>query len=97
MTADDVTERAAECCGHSLRWHHETRGCGYHGFGPSRCACVLTFEEALAEHDAAVAAKAWSEAVAAAAWAMDRGPDPLRYVAETNPYKREAGESGADA
>ena len=59
--------------------------------------CVLTFEEALAEHDVAVAAKAWSEAVAAAAWAMDRGPDPLRYVAETNPYKREAGESGADA
>lgn len=48
------------------------------------------------EHDAAVAAKAWGEAVAAVAWAMDRGPDPLRYVAETNPYEREAGESGAD-
>ena len=44
------------------------------------------------EHDAAVAARAWDEAVAAVAWAMDHGPEPLRYVGENNPYKREAGE-----
>lgn len=27
-------------CGHSAQWHHETRGCGYHGFGAHRCDCT---------------------------------------------------------
>ena len=108
MTADNVTEWAAECCGHSLRWHHETRGCGYHGFGPSRCACVLTFEEALAEHDAAVAAKAlremrdemsrwegWDTREIGHAFLSESVLDALTDAADR--IEREAGESDADA
>jgi hypothetical protein len=37
------------CCEHGLQWHHETRGCGYHGFSTTRCPCLLPFDEALAE------------------------------------------------
>lgn len=37
------------CCDHGIQWHHETRGCGYHGFVEGqRCPCLLTSEEALA-------------------------------------------------
>jgi hypothetical protein len=32
-------------------------------------------------------AQAWDEAVRAVAWAQENGPDPLRYVAEHNPYR----------
>lgn len=39
------------CCEHGLQWHHEERGCGYHGFSSDRCPCTLTFEQALAKHD----------------------------------------------
>lgn len=50
------------CCEHGLRWHHETRGCGYHGFSADqRCPCLLTFDEALAQHDAEQRAKAERE------------------------------------
>lgn len=31
--------------------------------------------------------EAWDDAVQAVAWAQDHGPDPLRYVAEHNPYR----------
>lgn len=33
------------------------------------------------------AADAWDEALQALSWAMENGPDPLRYVAEHNPYR----------
>lgn len=41
------------CCDHGVVWHHTDRGCGYHGFGPDRCPCLLTHDEALAAHVAA--------------------------------------------
>jgi hypothetical protein len=54
--ADRGTGEREACCEHSLSWHHERRGCGYHGFAPGdRCPCLLTFDEALASHDAATA------------------------------------------
>lgn len=45
-------------CAHGIRWHHDERGCGYHGFAPkSRCRCSLTLDEAvLRTLDAAVEA-----------------------------------------
>ena len=50
------------CCEHSLRWHHEERGCGYHGFAPEhRCPCLLTFDEALAADRARVRAETLAE------------------------------------
>lgn len=46
------------CCDHSVKWHHDTRGCGYHGHGPDRCPCLLTFDEALAQVQAEAKARA---------------------------------------
>lgn len=34
-------------CGHDIAWHHEARGCGYHGFSSDRCPCLLTAETSL--------------------------------------------------
>lgn len=32
-----------------MRWHHEVRGCGYHGFSEAdRCPCRLTDNQAVA-------------------------------------------------
>lgn len=31
-----------ESCGHRAIWHHDERGCQYHGNGQYRCACRLT-------------------------------------------------------
>lgn len=42
------------CCEHAVKWHHETRGCGYHGHAPEdRCPCLLTVDEALEHYVAA--------------------------------------------
>ena len=37
----DAADDALAClCGHGFDWHHEERGCQYHGNGPSRCRCL---------------------------------------------------------
>lgn len=51
-----------QCCEHELKWHHESRGCGYHGYGSDRCPCLNTFDEALEAHDRSVRAAALVEA-----------------------------------
>lgn len=41
-------------------------------------------------------AEVWDEAVQAVAWAMDNGPDPLRYARENNPYRTAPAKDGAE-
>lgn len=38
-----LSEAAVACgCGHGVSWHHDTRGCGYHGYSTEhRCPCLL--------------------------------------------------------
>ena len=67
-------------------------GMCFHSAPVGRCIDLKAAADLIRARDAEVAARAWDEAVAAVAWAMDHGPEPLRYVGENNPYKREAGE-----
>jgi hypothetical protein len=61
---------AVGCCEHSIRWHHEERGCGYHGYAPEhRCPCLLTYDEAVV-HLLATTRQAAADAVLAEARAM---------------------------
>ena len=73
-----------QCCEHGLNWHHETRGCGYHGFGADRCPCPLRFDEALAVHDAEVYARALRDAVVVA----ERIAPPVNRVQALESYLR---------
>ncbi|UUW88372.1 hypothetical protein [Pimelobacter simplex] len=44
----ELTDTQKCQCGHEPQWHHETRGCGYHGFSEDgRCKCQLTSNEAV--------------------------------------------------
>lgn len=70
-------------CGHAVWWHHETRGCGYHGYAPrDRCLCRLMVHEALEQ----VVNAAKAEALRAAAdrypggWLT--GPHPSTWLRE---------------
>lgn len=64
--------------------------CDFHGPEYGECsACVERVERIEEFVNAALretAERAWNEAVEAVAWASANGPDPLRYVAENNPY-----------
>jgi len=51
-------------------------------------AALETITNLEAAHDAEVRAAAWDECIEAVAWATANGPDPLRYVAEHNPYRQ---------
>lgn len=45
----EANPQAARCdCGHRAKWHHDQRGCEFHGVGPRRCPCALTSDEAVA-------------------------------------------------
>lgn len=39
---DDIEQRGALCrdCNHRAIWHHDERGCQFHGNGPNRCYCA---------------------------------------------------------
>ena len=39
---------ASFMCGHRAVWHHDERGCQYHGNGPDRCACRRTSDQVIA-------------------------------------------------
>ncbi len=80
-------------CGHSVGWHHDSRGCGYHGFGEHRCACNMTCDEAVeaivARHRAEAAREARSTESARWEQALtDAYPPPnceLRYDGSEDP------------
>lgn len=77
-----------ESCGHRAIWHHDERGCEYHGNGQYRCACLLT-SDAVVERiiDARLApiralADEWENVLVKdewdAAYKFDAVPDQLR-------------------
>jgi hypothetical protein len=49
---------ACYMCGHRAIWHHDDRGCQYHGNGQNRCACRRSSDQVVARliHDAIAAA-----------------------------------------
>ena len=59
MSEHSAEKDAPACaCGHGVAWHHDTRGCGYHGYSPEhRCPCPLRGDEVVTE----LLAQAWEE------------------------------------
>lgn len=41
---EDIEQRGALCldCHHRVIWHHDERGCQYHGNGRDRCPCAIS-------------------------------------------------------
>ena len=81
-------------CGHVMQWHHEERGCQYHGNGPSRCRCLRDIDTAIlaspqfARIIAEAKAEAWDEGRAAQAARALRVKCSLVPVAKLrNPYR----------
>lgn len=44
MSAEETTRQTCPC-GHRPTWHHDERGCGYHGHGPHACPCALSSDD----------------------------------------------------
>ncbi len=84
LTGEEVAQAEAErtapsachSCGHRAIWHHDERGCQYHGNGPSRCPCRRDSDQ--------VVARAIHEAMIAAAlpW-LNRSVDAPRFRPDT--------------
>lgn len=52
MTAHNTEKDAISACPvceHRVIWHHDERGCDYHGAGPFRCPCRRTSEQVVAQ------------------------------------------------
>jgi hypothetical protein len=68
MSAVVETGTVSSCiiCGHRATWHHDERGCMYHGDSPDRrCACRRTSDQVVARiiHEALIkAASTWLDA-----------------------------------
>lgn len=39
---------ACPTCDHRAKWHHDERGCEYHGNGPFRCTCRRSSDQVVA-------------------------------------------------
>jgi hypothetical protein len=88
MSGDVERVAEAKCpeCGHLvLNWHHDERGCVWHGVGPSACPCGLSTAQALLAPGGVVAGMV-AEAVEAAV---------KRHVVQLIREKHQAREQGA--
>lgn len=47
---DEREQHGAKCldCGHRAIWHHDERGCMYHGNGRDRCPCAIDSDAVVA-------------------------------------------------
>ena len=103
MTDVHLTPDAVCECSHRVTWHHDTRGCEYHGTGPNRCLCALS-SDASVERLITTRLARQREAIATAieqhrpgfAWACGCGQvkGEENWVAHVTSIAREYGDSG---
>lgn len=43
-STEEARASSACLCGHRAEWHHDVRGCDYHGAGPHKCPCERSCE-----------------------------------------------------
>jgi hypothetical protein len=48
LTAEEREANGVLCdCGHRVMWHHDERGCGFHGYSNARCECYRDSDAAV--------------------------------------------------